>query len=181
MYNWLIEPSWSWWYCSQIYDYLCNQCLSQLMLWVRIPLRRGVLDTTLCDKCLSAGRWFSPSTPVSSTNKTDRQNITEILLKVALNTITLALNMMTMKIIYPAIQVLFLTDSILMHRTMEKLGHIFMYWLKRNEEIFYNIIRSIEIISSSRIPFPLFYPKCFEFGWIFPRLNFLSHFLILLW
>jgi hypothetical protein len=28
-----------------------------------------------------------PSTPVSSTNKTDRQDITEILLKVALNTI----------------------------------------------------------------------------------------------
>jgi hypothetical protein len=45
---------------------------------------RGVLDTTLCDKvCL----WFSLDTPVSSTNKTDLQNITEILLKVALNTI----------------------------------------------------------------------------------------------
>ena len=37
--------------------------------------------------------------------------------------------MMTMKVIYPAIQVLFHTGSILMHRTMEKLGHIFMYWL----------------------------------------------------
>ena len=32
-------------------------------------------------------QWFSPCTPVSSTNKTDRHNITEILLKVALNTI----------------------------------------------------------------------------------------------
>jgi hypothetical protein len=30
--------------------YLCNQCLSSLKLWVRIPLRRDVLDTTLCDK-----------------------------------------------------------------------------------------------------------------------------------
>jgi len=30
---------------------------------------------------------FPPSTPVSSTNKTDRHDITEILLKVALNTI----------------------------------------------------------------------------------------------
>jgi len=49
-----------------------------------------VLDTTLCDKvCLMAGRWFSPGTSVSSTNKTDRHDITEILLKVALNTITL--------------------------------------------------------------------------------------------
>jgi len=34
------------------------------------------------------GRWVSPGTPVSSTNKTDRHDITEILLKVALNTIT---------------------------------------------------------------------------------------------
>jgi hypothetical protein len=32
-------------------------------------------------------RWYSPGTPVSSTNKTDRHDITEILLKVALNTI----------------------------------------------------------------------------------------------
>ena len=46
--------------------------------------------TTLCDKVcqwLEAGQWFSPGTPVSSTNKTDCHNITEILLKVALNTI----------------------------------------------------------------------------------------------
>ena len=27
-------------------NYLCNQCLSPLTLWVRIPLRLGVLDTT---------------------------------------------------------------------------------------------------------------------------------------
>jgi hypothetical protein len=33
------------------------------------------------------GRWFSPGIPVSSTNKIERHNITEILLKVALNTI----------------------------------------------------------------------------------------------
>jgi hypothetical protein len=36
---------------------------------------------------LEAGRWFSPGTPVSSTNKTDRHDKTEILLKVALSTI----------------------------------------------------------------------------------------------
>jgi len=73
----------------QIYS-LCNQCLSPLTLWVRIPLRRGALDTTLCDKVyqwLATGRWFFPGTPVSTTNKTDRHDITEILLKVALNTI----------------------------------------------------------------------------------------------
>ena len=38
---------------------------------------------------LVAGRWFSPGAPVSYTNKTDRHIITELLLKVALNTITL--------------------------------------------------------------------------------------------
>ena len=71
-------------------NYLWNQYLSPLKLWVRTPLRRGVLDTTLYDKVyqwLATGRWFSPGTPVSSTNKTDCQNITEILLKVALNII----------------------------------------------------------------------------------------------
>jgi len=38
---------------------------------------------------LAAGQWLSPGTPVSSTNKTDLHDITEILLKVALNTLTL--------------------------------------------------------------------------------------------
>ena len=49
--------------------------------------RRGVLDTPLFDQVclwLWTGWWFSP---VSSTNKTDRHDITEILLKVALNII----------------------------------------------------------------------------------------------
>ena len=67
---------------------------------------RGVLDTTLCDQvCMSRETgwywWFSPGTQVSSTNKTDCHDITdchdktdchditEILLKVTLNTITL--------------------------------------------------------------------------------------------
>jgi hypothetical protein len=40
---------------------------------------------------LAAGRWFSPGTPVSATNKTDCHDTIEILLKVALNTITLRL------------------------------------------------------------------------------------------
>jgi hypothetical protein len=55
-------------------------------------LRRDVLDTTLCDiifQWLAAGQWFSQSTLVSFTNKTDCHDITEILLKVVLNTRTL--------------------------------------------------------------------------------------------
>jgi hypothetical protein len=46
---------------------------------------------TLCDKVLSSDLrqvgGFSSSTPVSTTNKTDRHHIAEILLKVTLNTI----------------------------------------------------------------------------------------------
>ena len=37
-------------------------------------------------------QWFSHGTPVSSTNKTDRQDITEILFKMVLNIITLRPN-----------------------------------------------------------------------------------------
>jgi hypothetical protein len=36
------------------FNYLCNQCLSPLKLRVLILLRRGVLDTTLCDKVVQA-------------------------------------------------------------------------------------------------------------------------------
>ena len=84
--------------CSVIYNLhcvfvcCCNQCIWPLTLWVRIPLRRGVYDPTLRDKvCQSfaACLLFSSGTLVSSTNKTDCHDITEILLKVALNTITL--------------------------------------------------------------------------------------------
>ena len=67
-------PSWSWLYGSRLYNYLCNQCLSPLTLWVPISLRRGVPNTTLYDKVcqwLATGRCFSQGTTVSSTNKTD--------------------------------------------------------------------------------------------------------------
>ena len=61
-----------------------------LKLWVRIPPRRGVLDTTLCDKVnqwVGTGQWFTPGIPDSSPNKTNHHDITEILLKVALITL----------------------------------------------------------------------------------------------
>jgi hypothetical protein len=68
-----------------------------LIGWKKIKQRRisfvlgylRVLNTILCDhkacQWLAAGWWFSLGTPVSSTHKkTDRHDITEILLKVAL-------------------------------------------------------------------------------------------------
>ena len=85
-------PSWSWSYSSWIYNYLCNQCLSELTLWVRIALM--VRCITLCDRVcqwLAAGRWFSPGIPIFSSNKTDLHDIAEILLKVALSSINLTL------------------------------------------------------------------------------------------
>ena len=63
-----------------------------LMLWVWVLLGWGVLDTTFFNKVCHwhmTGRWLSPSTPVSSINKTDRHDITEILLKVVINNINL--------------------------------------------------------------------------------------------
>ena len=77
--------------------------------WVRISIR--VRCTTLCDKVchwLVTGRWFSPGATVSSTNKTDRHDITEILLKVALNTIkqTKQTNKQTFKIKWVILAVL---------------------------------------------------------------------------
>ena len=48
---------------------------------------RCAIDTTLCSKVyqgLATGQWISMGTPVSTTNKTDRHDITEILLKMTL-------------------------------------------------------------------------------------------------
>ena len=36
----MLGPSWPWSYGSWIYNYLCNQCLLSLMLWVRISIFR---------------------------------------------------------------------------------------------------------------------------------------------
>ena len=63
-------PSWSWSYGSWINNFQCNQWLSPLMLFVWIPLRQGVLDTTLCDKVcqwLATDLWFSPPIKLTAT------------------------------------------------------------------------------------------------------------------
>ena len=53
--------SWSWLYGSWIYYYMCNQCLSSLTLWVRIPIMARCIAIKLSVTC---DRWFSPGTPV---------------------------------------------------------------------------------------------------------------------
>ena len=70
-----------------------NQCLSPLKLWVPTPLMAREVYAiqhyviNFVSDLLQVG-WFSSGTPVSSTNKTSRHDITEILLKVALNIMT---------------------------------------------------------------------------------------------
>ena len=80
-------PSCPWSYGSWIYNYLCNQCLSPLMLWVPMSIRARC--TTICDNMchwLATDRWFSPGPPVSSTKKSYLHDIADILLKETLNT-----------------------------------------------------------------------------------------------
>ena len=87
----------------------------QLILWVRISIRARC--TTLCDEVcqwLATCQWFSPSTPFSSTNKTYCHHITEILLKVALNTIS-----SSPSYVGTLLKVLYVQDSLL-----------FMIWFK---------------------------------------------------
>ena len=56
------ESLWPCLYGSWNYNYLWNQCLSSLTLWVRIPPRRDVLFTRLCDEIC---QWFSLGTQVN--------------------------------------------------------------------------------------------------------------------
>ena len=69
----------------------------KLTLWGQTPLRREVLDTTLSVKSLSV---TCGKLVVSSTNKTDHHDITEILLKVALSTIAVTLTPWLLKDAY---------------------------------------------------------------------------------
>jgi predicted metal-binding protein len=68
-----------------IYIYACGKCQTQFML----PMEMLVKFTGACayDYVITFISQFFPGSPVSSTNKTDRNVITEILLKVALSTI----------------------------------------------------------------------------------------------
>ena len=77
-------------YGSWIYNYLCYQCLPPLKLWIRTLFMARCTRYKICDNVcqwLAAGQWTSLGTPVSSTIKTDCHDITEILMKVAFNTI----------------------------------------------------------------------------------------------
>jgi hypothetical protein len=81
------EPSWSWsyhsWTTGAISAYYHWSCEFDSCSW------RGVLDTSLCDNVCKWRTVVFSGTLVYCTNKTDLNDIAEILLKVALNTLTL--------------------------------------------------------------------------------------------
>ena len=77
--------------------------------------------TTLCDKVcqwLATGQWFSP---ISFINKTDHRDITEILLKVALNTITLTSNL----VLYIHISFFLITPFTSTPIRIAHIGHVY--------------------------------------------------------
>ena len=87
----LLVPSWSCSYGSWICNYFSTQCLwppkgasSNPVHGEVYSLQQYVIKVVSDLRQVGA---FSPGTPVSSINKTDRHYITKILLKVALNTI----------------------------------------------------------------------------------------------
>ena len=87
--------------CSwRISSYCFTCCVTHIMISCSIHLdlimiimvmkRSNKLSTGIYNNLVS-DRWFSPGSPVCSTNKTDCHDITEIFLKVALNTRNLTL------------------------------------------------------------------------------------------
>jgi hypothetical protein len=114
-----------------------------------------VLDTTLCDKVwhwLATGRCFSPGPPVTSTNKTDCHDITEILLKVALNTIT------RMPIIYIYILSIWkesrisLCSSLGKHKTFWDYGLSIIVFNATFNNISVISWRSVLLVEETRVP-----------------------------
>ena len=86
----ILGPSWSWSYESWIYSCLYNQCLSPQTLWVKsrpgevYSMQHYVIKFVSVLQQVCGFLWVLRCTPLI---KLDGHDITEILLKVALNTI----------------------------------------------------------------------------------------------
>jgi hypothetical protein len=78
-------PSWSWSYGSWINNYLCNQCL---IITTKVVSSNPIhVEVYSIQHYAIVCQWLPTVTLISSTNTTDRHDITEILLKRALNII----------------------------------------------------------------------------------------------
>ena len=92
IYNFLIRRIWSWRRKRLLKTFYDRKAWISMAIFESHSWR-GLQYITFCDKVcqwLVTGLWFSPGTLVSSTTKTDCNDITEILLKVSLSTIPLA-------------------------------------------------------------------------------------------
>jgi hypothetical protein len=96
LYNLIREPGW----LNELGSYLTTHTsLSQIRRGFApsfVNYKKGCTRITVSSdeayQLLAHGRWFSPSTPASSTTKTGRHDIAKILLKVALSTIHQSIN-----------------------------------------------------------------------------------------
>ena len=92
-----LKPLFSFIYVETHWQPIAHGATVVVIVWyleLQLPMQSVPINTSVVIQhyaIFAAGRWFSPGTPVSSTNKTNCHDITEILLKVALNTITLTL------------------------------------------------------------------------------------------
>jgi hypothetical protein len=72
-------------HCIAVYgilNKLCHLCTARIKTYDK--LIRVAVASDKVYQLLSHGRWYSPATPASSTTKTGRHDIAEILLKVVL-------------------------------------------------------------------------------------------------
>jgi hypothetical protein len=75
-------------------DLTTHTSLSPIWRWFTpgfVNYKKGCIRLAV-DQLLAHGRWFTPGTPASSTTKTGRHDIAEILLELALNTINKSIN-----------------------------------------------------------------------------------------
>jgi hypothetical protein len=91
------SPSWSWLYGSLIYNYLCNQSLSSLSLWVRILFmarctRYNIMWIKFLSDLWQVGGFLQFPPPIKH-----RHKIIEILLQVAINTINQTISLHSCK------------------------------------------------------------------------------------
>jgi hypothetical protein len=88
---------------------------------------------------LAHGRWFSPRTPASSTTKTGRHDIAEILLKLTLNTIK-QINLLYLRKTFNIMKILFrrMPGMTIIYICTEVYIYIFIYLFIYNFTICYN-------------------------------------------
>ena len=83
--------------CVRQLDSLCKPIINTVLVHVRLyRLPKGCTRLAASSdkvyQLLAHGRWFSPGTPASTTTRTGRHDIAEILLKLALSTLNPSIN-----------------------------------------------------------------------------------------